>query len=247
MRRAAGAISEPLPTIGMLFVGVFLCLIAGVAHRFMDLAEKRRAAIYAKASLSFTLLAVGLSLSMPNTPVAGLSLLWLVIVAEEGWSWYLPITRRSQTLKSPSSSAENASPVTAVREVEPVAEPEALRKGHSSILQEANVVEADLPEAVTQQFTRSTAADGADEFAGWVRVPFAVGQRSGSMHLAFCPQFARTPVLVVEQIDGPEARIKTAQVLPYGARLDLKLQSPVDSPEAIVLQFSARVEGKGNT
>jgi hypothetical protein len=123
-----------------------------------------------------------------------------------------------------------------------VAQTEILQKRPSTILSEENIAEADLPLEVTQQLTRSTTAEGADEFAGWVRAPFAAGQRTSSVHLAFCPQFARTPELVVEQIDGPEARIKTAQVLPYGARLDLKLQTPAETPETVVLQFSARTE-----
>jgi hypothetical protein len=99
-------------------------------------------------------------------------------------------------------------------------------------------------EEITQQLTRSTAADGTEEIAGWLRVAFAAGQRTASVHLAFCPPFARMPELSVEQIDGPTARIKTAQVLPYGARLDLKLQAAGEMPEDVMLQFSARVENR---
>ena len=102
------------------------------------------------------------------------------------------------------------------------------------------------PEEVTQQLTRSTAADGTEELAGWLRIPFAAGQRTGSVHVAFCPPFARTPELSVEQIDGPEARLKTTQVLPYGARLDLKLHAASESPASVVLQFAAWVEKTGN-
>ena len=102
------------------------------------------------------------------------------------------------------------------------------------------------PEAVSQQFTRTTTADGGEELAGWLRISFAAGQRTKNAHLAFCPPFARAPELSVEQLDGPEARIKTAQVLPYGARLDLKLPPSSESPVAIVLHFTARAEGKKN-
>ena len=58
--------------------------------------------------------------------------------------------------------------------------------------------------------------------------------------MAFCPPFAATPELEVEQLDGPEARIKTAQLLPYGARLDLKLAAAAEEPTSVLLQFSAR-------
>jgi hypothetical protein len=46
----------------------------------------------------------------------------------------------------------------------------------------------------------------------------------------------------VEQLEGPEARIKTAQLMPYGARLDLKLAATAEGPCSVLLQFSARAE-----
>jgi hypothetical protein len=60
------------------------------------------------------------------------------------------------------------------------------------------------------------------------------------MHVAFCPPFAATPEVKVSQIDGPEVRIKTAQLLPYGARLDLKLAAPAEEPTSVTLRFSAQ-------
>jgi hypothetical protein len=69
---------------------------------------------------------------------------------------------------------------------------------------------------------------------------FTAGQRTGSIHVAFCPPFAAVPEVEVEQIDGPEARIKTAQLLPYGVRLDLKLAAASEEPTSVLLQFSAR-------
>ena len=96
------------------------------------------------------------------------------------------------------------------------------------------------PEGVVQQLTRSRAADGTEEISGWLRTSFAAGQRTASVHVAFCPPLAAVPELAVEQIDGPEARIKTAQVLPYGARVDLKLAAASEEPASVLLQFSAR-------
>ena len=91
--------------------------------------------------------------------------------------------------------------------------------------------------------TRIKAADGTEELSGWLRMPFAAGQRTGSVHVAFCPPLPAAPELSVEQIDGPEARVKTAQLLPYGARLDLKLVAASEEPASVLLQFSARAEG----
>jgi hypothetical protein len=69
---------------------------------------------------------------------------------------------------------------------------------------------------------------------------FAAGQRTGTIHVAFCPSLRVTPELAVEQMEGPEARIKTAQLLPYGARVDLKLASPAQESTTVLLQFTAR-------
>ena len=45
---------------------------------------------------------------------------------------------------------------------------------------------------------------------------------------------------------GPqEARIKTAQLLPYGTRLDLKLAAAAEEPTNVLLQFSARTPPGG--
>jgi hypothetical protein len=101
------------------------------------------------------------------------------------------------------------------------------------------------PAEVLQQLTRSQAADGTEELFGWIRLPFAVGQRTGCIHVAFCPPLCVTPEVTVEQIEGPDARIKTAQLLPYGARFDLKLAAAAESSTTVVLQFLARTPRKG--
>ena len=102
-----------------------------------------------------------------------------------------------------------------------------------------------LPKEVVQQLTRSQAADGTEELFGWIRLPFAPGQRTGCIHVAFCPPLCVTPEVTVEQIEGPDARIKTAQLLPYGARFDLKLAATAEASTAVVLQFLARTPRKG--
>ena len=95
------------------------------------------------------------------------------------------------------------------------------------------------PQEVTQQMVRALAPGGNEVLSGWVRVPMAFGQRSSSVHLAFCPPFLRTPRVTVKQLEGPRARIKTVQVLPHSARFDLKLAALSEGPETVMLQFSA--------
>ena len=92
---------------------------------------------------------------------------------------------------------------------------------------------------VTQQLTRSTTAEGGDVFSGWLRLDLAPSQRTGNLHVAFCPPFTGTPELTAVQLDGPEARIKIAQLLPYGARLDVKLIALNKEPACVLVQLTA--------
>jgi hypothetical protein len=65
----------------------------------------------------------------------------------------------------------------------------------------------------------------------------APGQRSANLHLAFCPPFARSPRISVQQREGPAARVKEGQLLPYGARLDLKLAQAAETATSLVLEI----------
>ncbi len=95
---------------------------------------------------------------------------------------------------------------------------------------------------VLQQLVRSRASDGTESLHGWLRVPLAANQRTAAVHVAFCPPFAAAPRVDVEQREGPAARIKPAQVLPYGARFDLKLAEPTEISTFILLELSAETK-----
>jgi hypothetical protein len=93
-------------------------------------------------------------------------------------------------------------------------------------------------DSVLQQLTLRN-ADGVAELSGWLRMPLESGQRSGNLHVAFCPPFDCVPEIEIEQLEGPPARIKAAQVLPYGARLEVKLAEASEKAGSIALRFSA--------
>ena len=57
------------------------------------------------------------------------------------------------------------------------------------------------------------------------------------------PPLPVVPELSVKQIDGPEARVKTAQLLPYGVRLDLKLVAAAEEPTTNSLVIHADKPG----
>jgi hypothetical protein len=92
---------------------------------------------------------------------------------------------------------------------------------------------------VVQQLTRSQSVDGSEQLTGWLRTPFALGQRTARLHVAFCPPFPKTPQVTIDQVDGPPARIKM-DPFPYGARVDLKLAATAETADSVLLRFSAR-------
>jgi hypothetical protein len=91
---------------------------------------------------------------------------------------------------------------------------------------------------------RQTAVDGSESIRAVLSPRLSLGQRTIILHLAFCPPFAQTPEIEFEQESGPAARIKLGQSLPYGARLDVKLQSPADDSTTLAIRLlaTARLE-----
>ncbi len=242
-RAMAGALRSPLNPAALLSV-CMLVAAAGVAVRLgwllpIGAARVRRLDLAVMATTSFAAAALcgGLCLP-PGTPLAAVIVLRVVLVAEEGWAWLWYIRKWSRNGSSPiprspeSSVAQKRGQNCFSRAASPSESLKDEKKSSDPFLTPAA--------QVTQQFTRSETADGAEELSGWLRLPFAPGQRTGSVHVAFCPPLRITPELTVEQIEGPEARIKTAQLLPYGARFDLKLATSAEEPTAVLLQFTAR-------
>ena len=92
---------------------------------------------------------------------------------------------------------------------------------------------------VTQQLVRVTDRGGAESMSGLLRANFLAGQRTATVHVAFCPPFSAMPKMEVEQVDGPSGKIKIVQLLPYGARFDIKLLENAEEPLDVSLRFSA--------
>ncbi len=240
-RQAAGALRHPLQPAVLLAAAV-AATAAAVAVRASWLVWCRRLACTSPGRrdacttwldrivtivLSLAVVELTVGLCLPGTPAACLAVVGIVVATEEAWAWVGHL-RRSTSRRVPNSRGLTA----------PGKKPGQLREFRELLAPGCNSA---LPsEGVVQQLTRSRAANGTEEISGWLRTSFVAGQRTASIHVAFCPPLGATPELSVEQIDGPEARIKTAQVLPYGARLDLKLAAASEEPASVLLQFVAR-------
>ena len=74
---------------------------------------------------------------------------------------------------------------------------------------------------------------------GQLRAAFCAGQKNATVHVAFCPPFRSAPEVSAEPIDGPDCRVKIAQVLLHGVRIDVRLATPADRPASVLLEFAA--------
>lgn len=230
-RRYAGALRTPLELPALLMIGV-LTAVAAMTVRLTWLLSistnhSPRLDRVMMIATSFAVVALGASLCLPGTPVFGMFLLVALLGVEESWAWGWYVRRSCSPPVShpPSLAPRPSSSITTP--------PAALPHVSDTVV---------FPEEVTQQLTRSRAVDGTEKLSGWLRSAFTAGQRTGSIHVAFCPPFAEAPELEVEQIDGPDVRIKTAQLLPYGVRLELKLARVSEEPTTVLLQFAARTK-----
>jgi hypothetical protein len=227
IRRASGALVEPLPAPVLVGLGGLLAL-AAVAFRAAFRPVRRRgsrATFYsnwAAPSAVLMLWAVGLSLHEASS--GGLIGLWGLLLAEESWSWGR-VRQNSVTRKEPNDMARHAS----------VALPQSARSAiGATVLGEEN---EDI-EAISQQVVRRRQLDGSEAIEGWVRAEFSPGQRHGAAHIAICPPLDRVPQCFAEQMDGPAAQIKIAEVLPYGARFEIKLDKPAEQATSVIVEFS---------
>jgi hypothetical protein len=225
-RRLAGALVEPPDPPLLLAIGVAAAALAALYRRARPAA--RPIIVHPSALLPLAVLAtLGAALSFAATPLAARCSFWGLLILEEVCTlWPRGKTRLAAT---PSTGAKPA-----------MAAAGALPGGAAA----ARAVELPLATApareVVQQLSRSQAADGSELLSGFLRLGFAPLQRTASAHVAFCPPFKGVPRLEVRQSEGPAARVKTGQLLPYGVRLDLKLAAAADKPSAVLLQFTAR-------
>jgi len=249
-RRLAGALSSPLEPPVLLAAGAMVAaaaLGARLPWRLGPKAARRSRPSWAQSLvLSASVLVLGASLSLPGTAASGLVALWAVLAAEELWAWRPLLWPRLRRGSSPATRSERRLRWGDSCTVAPEVAVQLPPQQSAGVAVQLPPQQTDVPpEEVLQQLTRSQAADGSEQLSGWLRIAFAAGQRTGSVHVAFCPPFARTPELVVEQLAGPEARIKTAQLLPYGVRLDLKLNAAGEQAASVLLQFSAQAGARG--
>ena len=90
-----------------------------------------------------------------------------------------------------------------------------------------------------QQMSRSRTAEGHESIHGTLVAEFSPGERTATLHVAFCPPFEKLPHVAAEIADGPDASVKVAQVLHNGVRLEVRLSEPAEFSTAVSLEIAA--------
>lgn len=94
---------------------------------------------------------------------------------------------------------------------------------------------------LVQRFERHALADGSECVRGRLHVAVAAGARSGAGHVGFCPPLSCAPTIQVStDYDAVEAIVTAAEVLPWGARIECRLDEPAEEAIEIPVDLLAR-------
>ncbi len=180
---------------------------------------------------------IGFSVMLPGSAAIALTVFWLVLLAGETIVWGPVMYRRRfwRWEPEPEGLGRTVAEEPNLR-TDPLAAPDGAEPTGSS-----SRIDGDQhpPEHVSQQLIRLRDTSGQDAVRALLRGTFAPGQRALSLHVAFCPPLESTPHVQTRQLDGAATRIKVAQVLPYGARLDLRLERFSEEAETVLIKVLA--------
>jgi hypothetical protein len=95
----------------------------------------------------------------------------------------------------------------------------------------------ELPAGVSQQMTR-TAEGGVETLIVLLRVSFASGQQTETVHVAFCPPLVGVATAKYERLRGVECEVKITSLETYGARLELKRRGALQLTGETVLKLT---------
>jgi hypothetical protein len=96
------------------------------------------------------------------------------------------------------------------------------------------------PGHLVQRFERYE-LDGVDSLRGVLTLTVPEGSRTAHGHIGFCPSFRQVPqVEASTPNDGVEAVVTAAEIVPWGVRIECRLDEPTDEPIEIPVEILAR-------
>jgi len=232
-RQRAGLLTQPVPAGGLVTLGGLLSILFTWFHathwqRFTN--HRINPAGYVEWMLPLVL-ATLVTLSVGSVPGSSQTALWAMWgflgTSEIAWILALLITRRAQR------SDVRTSPV-AIPDQPVLMDP--AEPGITDTFMDT------AAGALTQQMTRSLQEDGSELIFAATQADFEAGQRTQTVHLAFCPPLQHPPSMECNQLDGPTCRIKVAESQIYGARFEIRLQDRCTQPVQVCFQVEARSE-----
>jgi hypothetical protein len=90
-----------------------------------------------------------------------------------------------------------------------------------------------------QQLTRYRAADGTHSILGTLIAEFEPGDRTATLHIAFCPPFERLPTVALEAVDDSFATVKLTQLLHNGVQIEVRLPQTPDEKQSVTIELMA--------
>jgi hypothetical protein len=246
-RRIAGALVEPLSTIGLMATGTFVVAVAIAIRRWSQRTTVR-------CLLSGAVVLTAFAVSLPGSSWFGVTMLWLLVIGEEIWV-RRPVHRKSANridvawrhvgVDLPKDSSHKEPTIAGVQppsgglREDPAnwpssggSLPPAIDDKHEPLSDWTN-------STATQQLRYNRNLEGGMSVEGWLRAEFAAGQRTATVHAAFCPAFSALPQVEAEPLDGPDCDIRPMLTLPWGIRWDVKLDRAANEPTSVVLGFIA--------
>ena len=232
MRRLAGTISPgPESVLAVCGAGLLLVAIGDLASRSAAAQGSSAARPWLAAGLSrlgliLAVAAVSLPLRFPTTvdsltamAALGVSLVAAIQGPVAGWIGTWLTSRRTvatnDRLMRPHEAELPGAALPAA-----VASPPVVQSRDQA---------ATPPGSLIQRFERLALPDGAECVRGRVCVVVPEGSRSGSAHVGFCPPLAAMPTIeVTTDYDGVEAVVSAAEVLPWGVRIECRLDEPAE-------------------
>jgi hypothetical protein len=98
-------------------------------------------------------------------------------------------------------------------------------------------------EHLLQQQERVTRADGTECVRGRLFLAVPTGVRTASGHVGFCPPFMTIPTVeVTTSYDEVEAIVTATEVLPWGVRIECRLDEPADEAFEIPIDIVAATD-----
>ena len=83
--------------------------------------------------------------------------------------------------------------------------------------------------------------DGKDCLRGTLALSVPQGARAAHGHVGFCPSFKQLPhIEVTTEYDGVEAVVSVAEVVPWGARIECRLDEPAEEAIEIPVDLFAQ-------